>query len=84
MPLVLEHLEVESKTSGQGHIICIKAFLDLCQFTLAIRNTTVQVVVTVMAHLKKDSILQSVTTSVNRDYLHKKCSQQITLALNIQ
>ena len=53
MPLVLEHLEVESKTSGQGHIICIKAFLDLCQFTLAIRNTTVQVVVTVMAHLER-------------------------------
>ena len=53
MPLVLEHLQVKSKTSGQGHIICIKAFLDLCQFTLAIRNTTVQVVVTVMAHLER-------------------------------
>ena len=53
MPLVLEHLEVENKTSCKGQVIYIKAFLNLYQLTLAIRNTTVQVVVTVMAHLER-------------------------------
>ena len=71
MPLVLEHLEVESKKSGQGHIICIKAFLDLYQLTLAIRNTTVQVVVTVMAHLER----RLNCMHWDKDYQYKTCRQ---------